>query len=406
MKTNLKSLSEKELSEFIESLGQKPYRTGQIINWIYVKLAASFDEMTDLPLSLREVFNKTAYISSISLLKRQISGDGTQKFLFKLEDGETIESVLIPDNDKRRLTLCISSQVGCAMRCGFCVTGKMGFKRNLKAYEIVDQVISVGRLITQKSKIPPHPLKIPLCPPLSKGDVGGFLNGGRGDLEIANIVFMGIGEPLNNFEEVVNALWRLTGTMGFSKKKITVSTAGIVPGIPELAKKGPGVNLAVSLNATTDEIRNKIMPINKKYPLKELLNACKNFPLPLRRKITFEYVLLDGINDSGQDALRLIKLLKGIRAKINLIPYNPIYNPPSPPDNPPTSPFNKGGQRGILKGGMGGFGFKKPADAKILAFQKILINAGITAIIRKSKGEDIKAACGQLRAGYNIAHSS
>ncbi|MBI5049514.1 MAG: 23S rRNA (adenine(2503)-C(2))-methyltransferase RlmN [Nitrospirae bacterium] len=359
MKTNLKSLSEKDMAVFIESLGQKPYRTRQIINWIYLKLAASFDEMTNLPLSLREVFNKTAYISSIILLKRQISRDGTQKFLFELEDGETIESVLIPDNDKRRLTLCISSQVGCAMRCGFCVTGKLGFKRNLKAYEIVDQVIAVQRLLRNERGI-------------------GF---------VANIVFMGMGEPLNNFEEVVNALWRLTGIMSFSKSKITVSTAGIVPGISELAKKGPGINLAVSLNASTDEIRNKIMPINKKYPLKALLNACKNFPLPIRRRITFEYVLLDGINDSVQDALRLIKLLKGIRAKVNLIPYNPIYNPPSPP---------------FTKRGM----FKRPEDAKILAFQKILINAGITAIIRKSKGEDIKAACGQLRAGYNIAHSS
>jgi len=359
MKTNLKQLSEKEIVPFIENLGQKPYRVKQIINWIYKKLATSLEEMTDLPMSFREVLKKVAYISNLILLKRQFSKDGTQKFLFELEDGKTIETVLI--HDEKRLTLCISSQVGCAMRCKFCMTGKFGLKRNLKAYEIIDQIIAVQRMLTE-TKIPPSPL---------------WQRRAREDFppsKITNIVFMGTGEPLDNFDEVIDALWRLTSLMGFSRKKITVSTAGIVPQILELAKKGPGVNLAISLNATTDDVRNKIMPINKKYPLKELLNVCKRFPLSLNRKITFEYVLLEGINDSQEDALRLIKLLRGIRSKVNLIPYNPI-----------TAEVN----------------FKKPEDVKVLAFQKILVSREIRAIIRKSKGEDIMAACGQLRADYS-----
>ncbi|MBI4654859.1 MAG: 23S rRNA (adenine(2503)-C(2))-methyltransferase RlmN [Nitrospirae bacterium] len=390
MKVNLKQLSEKELGLFIEKLGQKPYRTRQIINWIYMGFAIFFDEMTDLSLSFRKSLNEAAYISSLKIVKTQKSKDGTQKFLFELEDANTIESVLIPD--KSRLTLCVSSQMGCAMGCRFCMTGKLGFKRNLKAYEIVDQVIAINRFITQKLITKSRPdLKSPHPPnsPLTKGGYRGVKGG------ITNIVFMGMGEPLDNFDEVIEALWRLTGFMGFSKRKITVSTAGIVPRISELSEKGPDINLAVSLNAVTDEVRNKIMPINKKYPLKELIYACKKFPLAPRRRITFEYVLLSDINDSKEDAMRLTKLLKGIRSKVNLIPYNPIYNPLTPL----IPPLLKGDTEG-LKRGKGGSGFKKPEDEKILSFQKILIDAGITAIIRKSKGQDIMAACGQLKANY------
>lgn len=317
MKINLRQLSEKEIILFIGNLGQKPYRAKQIINWIYKKYASSFEEMTDLPKSFREDLLTSACISNLKLLEKQISKDGAQKFLFELEDKETIESVLIPDKD--RLTLCVSSQVGCAMGCKFCMTGKLGLKRNLKAYEIVDQIIAVSRIIA----------------PLYK---------------ITNIVFMGMGEPLHNFEEVLEAIWRITSLMGFSKRKITISTAGIVPKIFELAERGPGINLAVSLNATTDEVRNNIMPINKKYPLKELINACRRFPLPPRRRITFEYVLLNGINDSKEDALRLVKLLKGIKSKVNLIPYNLIYNPPSLPFSKPraTAVLGKGGWRDLV----------------------------------------------------------
>jgi len=345
---NFKQLSEQEIADLIDKIGQKPFRVKQIINWIYKKLARSFDEMTDLPKDLREELNKSAYISNLQLLNRQVSTDGTLKFLFGLEDSETIESVLIPNiRGIDKFTLCVSSQVGCALRCAFCTTGQLGFIRDLKAYEIVDQVIAASRI-----------------------------EGGR----IVNIVFMGMGEPLNNLNHVAEALRRITELMGFSKRRITVSTSGIVPKIYELAEKAPEINLAVSLNATTDEIRSKIMPVNKKYPLKELMRACREFPLSPRRRITFEYVLLDGINDTKSDASRLVKLLKGVRAKVNLIPYNP----PAPSQNDIV-------QR-----------FKISRDEKIHEFQNILLKAGITAIIRKSMGADISAACGQLKATYQL----
>jgi 23S rRNA (adenine2503-C2)-methyltransferase len=298
--------------------------------------------MTDLSKSFREDLNKAACISNLILLKKQTSKDGTQKFLFQLDDKETIESVLIPDKD--RLTVCISSQVGCAMGCRFCLTGSMGLKRNLKAYEIVDQVISVQKDLKRNKKI-------------------------------TNIVLMGMGEPLHNFTEVIEALWRITSLMGISKRRITLSTVGIPNQIRELAQKGPAVNLAISLNAAADRVRNEIMPVNKKYPLKELLNACRRYPLEPRRKITFEYVLLEGMNDSIADARRLVRHLHGIRSKVNLIPFNPGLHHTA-------------------------FRFQRPSDKNMLAFQKILLDSGITAKIRKSMGSDISAACGQLKAGY------
>ena len=342
MKTNLTSLSKTELIQFIERMGQKPYRAKQIITWLYKRLVTSFDEMTDLSKEFRGDLEKKAYITSLTLLQTQVSSDGTKKFLFELEDGESIESVLIPNTKgETSYTLCISSQVGCAMKCLFCKTGGLGLKRNLKSYEIIDQVISSKRLLE---------------------------NG-----EITNIVFMGMGEPFNNFKEVRDALITITGLIGYSRRKITVSTSGIVPGIKRLADEGPDVNLAISLNASTDEIRTRIMPINKKYPLKKLMKACREFPLAARRRITFEYVLIGGVNDTAEDAERVTELLKGIRSKVNLIPYNPV--------GPST-------------------GLKKPSEGRVLKFQNIINSAGITTIIRKSKGADISAACGQLKAGY------
>jgi 23S rRNA (adenine2503-C2)-methyltransferase len=242
---------------------------------------------------------------------------------------------LIPDED--RLTLCISSQVGCAMRCGFCLTGGMGLVRNLRAHEIVDQVISVNRIIAPA--------------------------------RITNLVFMGMGEPLANFDEVVEALWRITGLMGISKRRITLSTSGLVPKMRELAERAPEVNLAVSLNAATDEVRSRIMPINRTYPLKELLDACRRYPLRPRRRITFEYVLIRGMNDSTGDAKRLVKLLSGIPCKVNLIPFNP-------------------GEENTMQ---------RPSEEKVLAFQRVLTDSHMTALIRESRGQDILAACGQLR---------
>jgi len=352
MGNNFKEFTEKELAVFIARLGEKPYRASQIINWIYKKLASSFDEMTDLPLEFREELDKTAFISNLKLLQEQISSDGTRKFLFQLEDSKSIESVLIPNTrGEDKFTLCISSQAGCALGCKFCVTGKLGLKRNLKAYEIVDQVIAVQRSIGRPKEVHSRPA-------------------------ITNIVFMGMGEPLNNFNEVLEALSRITKLMGFSIKRITMSTAGIIPGIYKLAEKAPDVNLAISLNAATDATRSRIMPVNKKYPLKELLKACKEFPLAPRKHITFEYVLLNGINDSKDDAMRLVKLLRGIRSKVNLIPYNPA---------PAQETISLYGQ---------------PSENKILEFQNILHKAGIIALVRKSMGADISAACGQLKASY------
>ena len=366
MRNNFKEFTREELAVFIARLGQKPYRAKQILDWIYRRFAYTFDEMTDLPAEFREELDKTSVISNLIPLTKQISSDGTRKFLFQLEDGKTIESVLMPNaRGENKFTLCISSQAGCALGCAFCLTGKFGLKRNLKAFEIVDQVIAVSKIISNPS--PPSSYR-----KSERSTSGGNLI----QPSITNIVFMGMGEPLNNFNEVSEALSRITNLMGFSMKRITVSTAGIIPGIYKLAGKAPDVNLAISLNATTDETRSRIMPVNKKYPLKELLKACKEYPLAARKRMTFEYVLLDGINDTRDDAVRLIKLLRGIKAKVNLIPYNP-------------APLKKNTAL-----------YRRSSGDNILEFQNILRKAKIMAIIRKSMGADISAACGQLKANY------
>jgi len=352
-KINLKSLSKDEMKEFVKTHSLPEYRARQLLHWIYEKKAESIEDITELSKDSRKKLSDSAYISNLKLLNRQSSKDGTEKFLFGLEDGESIESVLIPDED--RLTLCISSQVGCAMKCGFCLTGEIGFKRNLKAYEIVDQIIATIKIKGQGSGVSPQASR--------RGDKG------QG---ITNIVFMGMGEPLLNFDEVVEALYRITKLLGFSKRRITLSTCGIAPKIIELYKVAPHVNLAVSLNASNDDTRNKIMPVNKKYPIELLLDACRKIPLSPRSRITFEYVMLDGINDKPADAKKLIKLLKGIPSKVNLIPFNPYE----------------------------GSKFQRPSDERVLNFQKILVNSNISTFIRKSKGQDILAACGQLKARY------
>lgn len=335
---NLKSISAEGIMTYIKEMGLPAFRARQLIHWMYRRYITRIDDITELSISIRKELSEKAYISNLELLDRQKAKDGTEKYLFRLEDGEMIESVLIPD--KNRLTLCVSSQVGCAMGCKFCLTGKIGLKRNLSAYEIVDQVISVSRFIFPK--------------------------------KLTNVVFMGMGEPLANLDEVVEALWRITGLMGISKRRITLSTSGIVPALLDLPERAPHVNIAISLNATTDDVRDEIMPINRVYPLGMLIDACRSYPLEPRRRITFEYILLDGVNDSQEDARRLVRLLRGLPCKVNLIPFN-AYE---------------------------GAEFRSPSEERIEAFQKILINKGITAIIRKSKGQDIRAACGQLRAGY------
>lgn len=335
------------MEEFVKKQGLPAYRAKQLIHWIYERKVECIKDITELSKEVRDKLSDVAYISNLKLLSRQTSSDGTEKFLLGLEDGESIESVLIPDEE--RLTLCISSQVGCAMGCGFCLTGNIGLKRNLKAHEIVDQMIAVMKVRSGKSEVRSEKQK-----------------------NITNIVFMGMGEPLLNLDEVVEAVNRITGLLGFSKKRITLSTSGIAPKITAFFEKAPHVNLAVSLNAADNETRNKLMAINKKYPIETLIAACRKIRLSPRRRITFEYVMIDGINDKPEDARKLVRLVKGIPSKVNLIPFNP-YD---------------------------GCDFKKPSDEKVLAFQKILMDANINAFIRKSKGQDILAACGQLKAGY------
>ncbi len=345
-KINIKSLNREDLLEFLVNKGFKKFRADQIFKWIYAHYARSFDEMTNISKLERAQLASNFYIPSPKVIKSEASWDGTEKFLFELVDGRTIESVLIPDEE--RLTLCISSQVGCRQACRFCLTGSGGFTRDLKAYEIVDQVSEVSRILRDKG-------------------TGG----------ITNIVLMGMGEPLANFDEVVKAIKLITSStgLGVSPRRVTISTDGLVPEIKKLGSSGLKVNLAVSLNATTDEVRDEIMPVNKRYPIKDLLAACKRFPLEPRRRITFEYVLLRGVNDSVEDAQRLTKLLRSIKCKINLIPFNPFS----------------------------GCEFKRPDDAAVKRFQKILLAAHYTAPIRESRGRDISAACGQLREQVEFA---
>lgn len=344
-KINIKSLTIGELKNLLGELGCKPYRAGQLFAWLYRRGARSFEEMTDIAKADRMLLNSRFSIASLDLLRQERSSDGTRKFLFGLEDGHTVESVLIPEEDRQ--TLCISSQVGCAQACRFCITGGGGFQRNLRAYEIADQVVVVEKLLGEGRKYSPE------------------------SRSITNIVLMGMGEPLANFDEVLKALAIITSEagLGFSPRRVTLSTAGLVPEIEKLGRSGVKVNLAVSLNATTDEVRDRIMPVNKRFPIKELLAACRHFPLEPRRRITFEYVLLRGVNDGEEDARRLAGLLRGIKAKINLIPYNP-------------SPGSE---------------FKRPSDAAVRRFQRILEEHDYTAPVRESRGRDIAAACGQLR---------
>ncbi|HEY5647947.1 MAG TPA: 23S rRNA (adenine(2503)-C(2))-methyltransferase RlmN, partial [Nitrospiria bacterium] len=336
-------LSKGEMDRFVRDQGWSAFRADQIRSWIYRKKATAFGEMTNLSKADRSVLENRAKLGGLHLIQRQESRDGTRKYLFGLEDGKAVESVLIPDNGRN--TLCISTQVGCTLDCTFCLTGTMGLSRNLKAHEIVLQVLWIQREIETE--------------------------GESGD-RLTNIVFMGMGEPLANYREVVEALARLIdqGLVGFPPRRITVSTAGLVPQMKRLGGEDLNVNLAVSLNATTDAVRDRIMPaINKQYPIKTLLEACRDYPLSPRRRLYIEYILLKGVNDSPEDARRLKRLLSSIRCKVNLIPFNAY----------PGSPFGR------------------PSDNAVLDFQKILLDAGMTVFLRKSRGRDILAACGQLK---------
>jgi len=339
MKESLLNLEESVLREAVRSAGEPEYRAAQILDWVYQKKVADFAEMTNLPVALREFLGTHYEIDPLKLADYQTSVDGTVKFLFDLSDHKKIESVLIPMDSN--LTLCISTQVGCPLDCKFCLTGVMGYTRNLTVGEIVGQVLFVQRWLQ-----PSH--------------------------RISNVVFMGMGEPLANYQNTVKAIRVLLSEKGLhlSNRKITVSTAGIVPGIQKLGREDFIVNLAVSLHAPYEDLRTQLMPINKKYPLEMVLNACREYPLPKRRRITFEYVLLKGVNDRPIHAKELAKILQGFRCKINLLPFNEAEALP----------------------------YERPSEADVLQFQKILIHHGYSAFIRTSRGRDILAACGQLAA--------
>jgi 23S rRNA (adenine2503-C2)-methyltransferase len=343
-KTDCKNLDERGLVAFAQSLGQPPFRGKQIMAWLYRPGISNFSEMTDLAKSFRALLDEHAFISQFKDPLTECSEDGCTKFAFCLEDDQLIESVLIPEVDRN--TLCISSQVGCAMQCSFCQTGTMGFKRNLTPAEIVNQVCSVRD----------HLLKLPESERI-------------GPQSITNIVFMGMGEPLNNFENLLTSLAILTDQKGLdmASRRITVSTCGIIPRMHELAENS-SVNLAISLHAVDNETRDQLMPVNRRYPIEELMQACRDYPIQKRKRIMIEYIMLAGVNDSDQQARKLAEILKGVPCKINLLPFNEC--------------------EGLI--------YRSSSRQRILAFQEILRAYHYSVFIRNSRGSDISAACGQL----------
>ena len=328
-----------ELEDLAAALGASRYRGRQVATWIYRKGVFDLEAMTDLPKDFRERLALGACIAVPEPERVEPSRDGSRKLVFVLGDGSRVSSVLMPDDD--RMTLCVSTQVGCGFECRFCLTGVMGLERNLTPGEIVGQVLAANRLLAPGQRV-------------------------------THIVFMGMGEPLANFAALVTSLRILSDArlgVGYSPRRITVSTVGLVPGIEKLGRENLKVNLAVSLHAATDQARERLMPVNRSFDLAALMAALRRYPLAPRQRLFFEYVLLDGVNDTPEEARRLAQLLRGLRAKVNLIPFNDWE----------------------------GAEFHRPPLPRILAFQSVLLDAGITTTVRWSKGEDIGAACGQLR---------
>ncbi len=325
------------MEAFFVSIGEKPFRATQVLKWLYQEQVTEFEEMTNLSKALRANLKENCCIETPEIITEQIASDGTRKWVIQMGCNNRIETVFIPE--EKRGTLCVSSQIGCALACTFCSTAQQGFNRNLSVSEIIGQLyVAQNRLGEEK--------------------------------RITNVVMMGMGEPLLNFDNVVKAMNLMMDDFvyGLSKRRVTLSTSGVVPAMYRLTE-ACDVSLAVSLHAANDELRNVLVPINQKYPLKELMIACReNVKLAPRRTITFEYVMLNGINDSSADARALIKLLKNIPAKLNLIPFNPFPNS----------------------------GYHCTPMVTIKRFRDLLQNAGIITTIRKTRGEDIDAACGQL----------
>lgn len=339
---NIRSQTLEELTEWAESRGFPAYRGSQIAGWLYNRPLTAVEDMHNLPALLREALLQDFDCSFPVVAKRSDSVDGTTKLLIGLADGKVVESVIIPRDD--RITLCISSQVGCALDCQFCATATLGLQRNLEPGEIVGQVLRAREAAAPRI--------------------------------LTNYVFMGMGEPLANYDRLIRAITIMTARwgLGISPRRITVSTVGLVPQMERLLED-TSVHIAVSLTAARDELRDRLMPINRRYPLAELIGACKRLDLPRRKRITFEYVMLDGVNDTMRDAEDLIRLLHGVRAKVNLIPFNPFP----------------------------GARFGRTPDERIEAFRERLLAAGIHATVRTSRGRDIQAACGQLAAAEAVA---
>lgn len=344
-RTELINLTRDELRDYFVALGEKPYRARQLYDAVNRRRITSFEAMTDLPKTLRKILEDRAIVTQTRTQSVFTSADGTLRLLLKLGDDSEVESVFMPE--AHRDTICISSQVGCPLACTFCMTGVIGLKRNMTAGEIVSQVVITLNQVYGEGFQPPHR---------------------------TNIVMMGMGEPLLNYDAVVKAVRMLAdqGGLGISPRHVTLSTAGIVPRIYDLANEEIRPRLAISLTAPTDELRNQLFPINRKYPLADLIEACRRYPLSERERLTFEYVMLDKVNDSDLCARELVRLLATIRAKVNLIPHNPA----------PELPYAS-----------------SPMD-RIIEFQKILTGAGLPSFIRRPRGRDISAACGQLAARH------
>ncbi len=347
MQQNLLNLNLAGIQAYFEGLGQKAFRGRQVFKWIHQHGFCDFGEMTDISKVLRAQLISQACIKAPEIASQEISDDGTYKWLLRLEDGNSIETVFIPEDD--RGTLCISSQAGCVLNCTFCATARQGFNRNLEVHEIIGQLYVANQVLRKLT---------------------GNQDGNNNDRIITNVVMMGMGEPLLNFDNVNQAMDIMQDDLGYglSKRRVTLSTSGVIPMIDKLKETNP-VSLAVSLHAPNDKLRDQLVPLNKKYPIKDLMDACKRYVAgEPRRRVTMEYVMLKGINDNEKHARQLIKILSGVPAKVNLIPFNAFDDS----------------------------GFERSGMDAINNFREILMQAGIITVTRKTRGDDINAACGQL----------
>ncbi|MCC6868050.1 MAG: 23S rRNA (adenine(2503)-C(2))-methyltransferase RlmN [Burkholderiales bacterium] len=352
MTTNLLDLSPSALADWLAARGEKPFRARQVLRWLHQRFVGDFEAMTDLSKASRAALAAEAKVVGPTVIGDTTAADGTRKWLLAAGSGNAVETVYIPEDD--RGTLCVSSQAGCALDCAFCSTGKQGFARNLTTGEIIGQLWHANRTLLADLADAPSPTP--------------WVEAGRAP--ITNVVLMGMGEPLANFDHVVGALRLMLddNAYGLSRRRVTLSTSGIVPAIDRLREACP-VALAVSLHAPNDALRDRLVPINRKHPLAELMAACRRYlPAAPRDFITFEYVMLDGVNDQDTHATELVQLVRDVPCKLNLIPFNPFP----------------------------GSEFRTSPRARIVAFQQRLNDAGLVATVRKTRGDDIAAACGQL----------